>query len=189
MRFNVEEFAISPQEFLDSITAEWGSTSEISAKAKEPLELLGSLMMTQYNIQPKQGIGFIRKYQEPMSQILKETATKIKKKLNIEIDNLLPYLLQATIASKINGAHNFGHPNKISTCVALVVKNNLLSQPELVTDVRYAMDPEFRRMSLDIMQQVVPTHLVGRSSRFFSKSTLQSQTDLKNDAKEQAGPK
>ncbi|STX51567.1 Uncharacterised protein [Legionella busanensis] len=155
MRFNLEEFNLKPKTFYAAILREIDSTNKIPFESKQPLLLLAAIVKTLYNIKEPRGEGsIIPTYQfEAFKKYLQESDDLIKKNLNIEVDNVLPYLIQAALYRKCC-AVRIGNPRSIYNCVEDIKNNSfLLSETELVDFVPYAMDPEFRRMALSIMKK------------------------------------
>ncbi|WP_019215382.1 hypothetical protein [Legionella tunisiensis] len=116
MRFNVEEYGLDPKVFLEAVIREMDGNNEIPCEAKAPFHLLGMMITSQYEM-----IEMPRYDTEKYRKLLATSDQRIKDELDVEVDNVLPYILQAGIKSVID-ARQVGNLQNIYACVKGAIK-------------------------------------------------------------------
>lgn len=157
MKFDLVEYGIDPKEFLEAVRSELWSTSAIGVEVKEPLMLLSSLLEGQYEL----GTEGMFSSKEELGAFFEKSTKLMQAELNIEIDNVLPYILLATQFWKhYRPGARAGVPKNIYTCVQDVLEKKISCQDEkLFGAFEYTVDHrsfwgyQSKTMTVDVNEQ------------------------------------
>lgn len=169
MRFDIKEFGLDPKAFLEVLGREFCNNSHMPCQSKAPLQLLANMVITEYDVALDRSLIGMGAYDKAFWRgYLPRSAERIKAELGVEVDNVFPYILQATIFSELRATED-GNPQGIFHCVEDVVNYQLFSKPNLASSASRSMermDPELRKTALEVMGKVAATAATAKISHW-----------------------